>query len=111
METVKGVSNLELLSGTIRGKSNSSHLLSVKDKQISPLPYLAIKFIASGVANSAATTKSPSFSLSSSSVKIINLPCFISSIASSTFFIAESLISPPNSLDIAIFLSMYFHYH
>src|SRR6202020_2442684 len=43
-------------------------------RQISPRPYLAMKLIASGVTNSAASVRSPSFSRSSSSTTTIMRP-------------------------------------
>ena len=67
-----------------------SGLCFVIDRQISPLPYLAIKLMASGVAICAGTIKSPSFSLSGSSTKIYILPFLASSMISS---MGEILIS------------------
>src|ERR671930_1651011 len=49
-----------------------------------PRPCVAMKLIASGVANCAATTRSPSFSRSGASTTTTKRPCRVSSIASST---------------------------
>ena len=73
----------------------------VKDKQIRPLPYFAIKFIASGDANSPKTHKSPSFSLFSSSTNIKILPLDASLITSS---ILDKPISTPRKIS-------YFEHH
>src|SRR2546423_3984354 len=51
---------------------------------MSPRPYVAMKLIASGVANCAAMTRSPSFSRSGASTTTTKRPCRMSSIASST---------------------------
>ena len=59
---------------------------------INPLPWVAIKLITFGVANSDATIRSPSFSLSASSTRITILPFLKSLIASSIFEIG--IISP-----------------
>ena len=63
METVNAVSNLPSFLLSIKDKPKFSDCDRVKDKQIRPLPYFAIKLIASGDANSPKTHKSPSFSL------------------------------------------------
>ena len=83
MDTVKAVQNSEVLLLTIRGISNSSSRSPVMGRQISPLACWAIKLIASGVTFSAAKTRSPSFSLASSSTTMTNLPDLMSLIASS----------------------------
>ena len=83
-ETVKAVPNgVSLLLQSSGGGSSSSQRSSVRQRQISPRPCLAMKLIASGVANSAAIVRSPSFSRSSSSTTITILPWRMSSIASS----------------------------
>ncbi|MBA7712915.1 hypothetical protein ES703_121908 [subsurface metagenome] len=81
-DTVKAVENFEVFSPTIRGTLNSSNRLPIIGMQINPLACKVIKLIASEVTFSAARARSPSFSLSSSSIMIMNLPAFISSIAS-----------------------------
>jgi len=80
--TVKAVSWLSVLLATIASSPSLSAIFSEIGVQISPLPYVAIKFIISPVTFSPETIKSPSFSLSSSSTTIIILPFLISSIAS-----------------------------
>ena len=66
------------------GSSSSSFERSlVIETQISPRPSFAIKLIVSGLTNSDAMTRSPSFSRSSLSITIIGLPIFISSTAES----------------------------
>src|SRR5205085_7615702 len=57
---------------------------SVRQTQTRPRPCLGMKLIASGVANWAAMTRSPSFSRSGASTTTTNRPCRMSSIASST---------------------------
>src|SRR5215216_4961133 len=63
---------------------SSSQRSPVSARQISPRPSLAMKLIASGVANCAAIVRSPSFSRSSSSHTTTMRPARISSRASST---------------------------
>ena len=84
-ETVNGVPNSEPLSAglTIIGMPRSSMRSAVIGMQIRPRPYRAMKLIASGVQNSAAMTRSPSFSRLSSSTMTTNWPARKSSIASS----------------------------
>ena len=82
-ETVNGVSKAAVFFPIIKSRPNSSHLFSRRGVQIKPLPCVAIKFIISGVTFSAAATKSPSFSLFSSSITITTLPSLMSFIASS----------------------------
>ena len=69
---------------TIKSSCNASARASVIGAQISPRPSLAIKFTTSGLALAAAVMKSPSFSLSSSSTTMTNLPALIASMADST---------------------------
>ena len=92
-DTVKAVLSGDVFSATIGFKSSSSAFSSVNVRQISPLPNLVIKFMASGVTFSAARVRSPSFSLSSSSTRMTILPSLISFIAASTIFIG-TLIPP-----------------
>ncbi len=84
METVNAVPNVDVFSSVIIGRFNSSTRSGVRERHMSPLPYFAMKLIASGVIFSAAIQRSPSFSLSSSSTSITILPAVISSKASST---------------------------
>ena len=85
-ETVKEVPYTSVFLPTIRSKPNSLHLSDSREQQIKPLPSLAMKFIISGVTFEEAQTKSPSFSLDSSSTTIIISPFFIASIASGIVF-------------------------
>src|SRR5581483_2199079 len=78
-----GVPRREELRSTIIGISSSARRCAVVGTQTKPLPYLIIRFIASGVHFSAAMMKSPSFSRSSSSTTMTMRPWRISSIASS----------------------------
>src|SRR5512139_3393766 len=68
-------------------------------RHTSPRPWRAMKLIASGVTNSAARVKSPSFSRSSSSTRMTIFPARISSRASS---ILESGIRSSRFLRIAV---------
>jgi hypothetical protein len=67
----------------IRSSPSWSQRSGVSARQISPRPSLAMKLIASGVANCAAIVRSPSFSRFSSSQTITIRPRRISSSASS----------------------------
>ncbi len=69
---------------TISGISSSSRRSGVIGRQIRPRPCVAMKLTISGVTCSAAQTRSPSFSRSSSSRMTIIRPARSSSIASST---------------------------
>ena len=71
---------------------SSSERSSVRQRQITPRPCVAMKLIASGVANSAAMVRSPSFSRSGASTTTTNLPARTSSIASSIVANAVSLL-------------------
>jgi hypothetical protein len=66
-DTVNAVSNGDSFLAAIRSRPSSSQRSGVSARQISPRPSLAMKLIASGVANCAAIVRSPSFSRSSSS--------------------------------------------
>ena len=83
IETVKAVSNGDSFLAAIRSRPSSSQRSGVSARQISPRPSRAMKLIVSGVANSAAIVRSPSFSRSSSSQTITMRPARMSSIASS----------------------------
>ncbi len=83
IETVNGVSKEDSFLAAIRSRPSSSQRSEVSDRQISPRPSLAMKLIASGVANCAASVRSPSFSRSSSSQTTTILPSRMSSIACS----------------------------
>ena len=83
METVKLVPNREPLRWVISGRSSRSMHSGAIGRQMSPRPYLAIKLMASGVANWAAIVRSPSFSRPSSSTRMTIFPCRMSATASS----------------------------
>ena len=82
-ETVKAVPSGASLCSVIWRRPSSSQRSSVRQRQIRPRPCVAMKLIASGVANWAAMTRSPSFSRFGSSTTTTNLPLRTSSIASS----------------------------
>ena len=70
--------------GTIIGICSRSSKLPRMARQTRPRPWVTIKLIAAGVAKSAATTRSPSFSRSSSSTTITMRPCAYAFNAAST---------------------------
>ena len=74
METVNLVPKPLPLARTISGRSSCSQRSLDIGMQIRPRPKRAMKLIASGVTCSAAITRSPSFSRSSSSIRITILP-------------------------------------
>ena len=82
METQKAVSNLHSFRSAIMPRPSWLAFSWVRVMQIRPRPNLAMKLICSGVTSSAAMHKSPSFSRSSSSTRMIILPFFMSSMAS-----------------------------
>ena len=82
-DTVNAVSNGDSFLAAMRSSPSSSQRSGVSARQISPRPSRAMKLIASGVANSAAMVRSPSFSRSSSSQTTTIRPARMSSIASS----------------------------
>ena len=84
IETVKAVPYGVSFRSVIWRRPRSSQRCSVRHKQMSPRPCVAMKLIASGVANWAATVRSPSFSRSAASTTTTNRPWRMSSIASST---------------------------
>ena len=86
MVTVNGVPKRLVLAFTWGSSWSSLQRESVIGAQSTPRPFLSMKFTASGVIFSAAIIKSPSFSLSSSSTTITNLPALKSSRASSIPF-------------------------
>ena len=83
MDTVNAVPSGAVFLATIIGRPKASIRSSAIGRQIKPRPYLAMKLMVSGVTVSAAIHRSPSFSRSSSSIRIIMRPARISSIASS----------------------------
>ena len=72
------------LSGTIIGIFKRSSIEPCIDKHISPRPCVAMKLMAAGVAKSAAMTRSPSFSRSSSSTTTTIFPALMAAMAEST---------------------------
>src|SRR5579864_2156674 len=82
--TVNAVPKRDVLSSTIAPTPSSSRRQPSTGTQMSPRPCVAMKLTASGVIRSAAIARSPSFSRSSSSTMITNLPALMSAMASST---------------------------
>src|SRR6266545_1355502 len=83
IETVKAVPNGVSLRSVIGLSSSSVHRSGVRHRQMSPRPWVAMKLIASEVANWAAMVRSPSFSRSAASTTTTIFPCRMSSRASS----------------------------
>ncbi len=79
IETVKAVPRRAVFSAAWECRFSESHFSPVIGKHINPRPWVAIKLTISGVISSAAATKSPSSSLSSSSTRTIILPFLRSS--------------------------------
>ena len=103
METVKAVPKLDAFcpSGTMSGRSSERAFSSVMARQMRPRPYFAMKFTAAAVTFSAATQRSPSFSRSSSSTRMIIFPSRNASRAASIRSTACSecrIISPPRRI-------------
>ena len=88
---VKAVPNGVSLWSVIWRRPSSSQRSSVRQRQMSPRPCVAMKLIASGVANCAAIVRSPSFSRSAASTTTTNLPSRMSSRASS--MVANGVVS------------------
>ena len=84
MDSQKAVPKREVFMGETSGRCSASQRSGASARQISPRPCTAMKLIASGVANSAASVRSPSFSRSSSSTTTSMRPARISSMASGT---------------------------
>src|SRR5690349_1999071 len=83
IETVNAVLKADSFLAAIRSRPSSSQRSAVKERQINPRPWVAMKLIASGVANCAAIVRSPSFSRFSSSQTTTIRPRRTSSMASS----------------------------
>jgi hypothetical protein len=83
MLTVNAVPSSSLFRSVICGSPSWSQRSPVRARQMSPRPWSVMKLIVSGVASSAAHTRSPSFSRSSSSATMMILPFRRSSIACS----------------------------
>ena len=84
MEAVKAVPFLSPLRAVMGGSCSSSQRARVSVRQIRPRPKRAMKLMAWSVTWSAASTRSPSFSRSSSSTKMTILPARMSATMSST---------------------------
>src|SRR2546428_595867 len=99
MLTVKAVVYVLWFSLTLMERPSLFTCSSVKDRQIRPRAFLAMKLMASGVTNCAASTRSPSFSRSASSTRMTMRPLRSSSSAFSTRAIVCStallLAAPP----------------
>ena len=79
IETVNAVWKGDSFLAAIRSRPSSSQRSRVSARQIRPRPCVAMKLIASGVANWAARVRSPSFSRSSASQTTTILPSRMSS--------------------------------
>ncbi len=88
IDTVKLVPWRERFCSTIGRRPRRSACSSVIGMQIRPRPCLARKLIFSGVTNSAANTRSPSFSRSSSSTRTTMPPARRSATISATGLMA-----------------------
>ena len=97
-ETVNAVWKGDSFFAAIRSSPSSSQRSGVSARQISPRPCLAMKLIASGVANWAASVRSPSFSRSSASQTTTIRPARMSSIASSMVLKGELMRHRHNRL-------------
>ena len=91
IETVNAVPCGASFCSVICRRPSSSQRSAVRQRQMSPRPWVAMKLTASGVTNWAAIVRSPSFSRSSSSTTTTNRPARISSIACS--IVAKGLVS------------------
>ena len=74
MDMVKLVLIFVPLTAVISGRRRRRQRSSVSVRQISPRAWVAMKLMASGVTKSAASSRSPSFSRSSSSMRMTILP-------------------------------------
>ena len=92
IDPVKAVPSSVPLCLTICSNPKSSHLFWSNAKHIKPLAWVAIKFIVSDDTFSPASIKSPSFSLSSSSIRMTILPSAISVISSCMLFNFISIV-------------------
>ena len=84
IDTVKAVEYCAPLRAAMGGRCSNSQRSRVSVRQIRPRPNLAMKLMASGVTWSAASTRSPSFSRSSSSTRMTMRPARMSATMSST---------------------------
>src|SRR5690606_26873370 len=93
IETVNLVPKPDPLRGAISGSLSSSQRSRVIGMQIRPRACLAMKLMCSAVTHSEAMMMSPSFSRSSSSMRMTILPARMSSISSSAVFRAMDRFS------------------
>src|SRR3990167_9282124 len=100
METVNLVPKPEPLRGAISGSLSSSQRSRVMGMQIRPRAKRAMKLMCSAVTHSEAMMMSPSFSRSSSSIRMTILPARMSSISSAAVFRAMRAIS---LIQVAVF--------
>src|SRR5438445_5179964 len=84
MLTLKAVPSRLVLRSTIGAMPSSSSRRATTGMHTRPDPCRVMKLMCSGVTSCAATTRSPSFSRSSSSTMMTNLPASKSAIASGT---------------------------
>src|SRR3984893_10883837 len=106
IETVNAVPRFAVLWSTMGPNSNWSSRSPVIARQIKPRAWVAIKLITSGVTISAAITRSPSFSRSSSSAMTIMRPDrnSLSEFSISVNFVAwatRQRSSPPDTREIS----------
>ena len=106
IEVVKAVSCRDWLLEAISGRPSWSIRSPCMARQISPRPWIAMKFTASGVAIWAGITRSPSFSRSSWSTRMNMRPLRASSMMSSTEEMASvksvSAMSPSSPPEISL---------
>ena len=101
MLTVNAVASSSLFRSVICGRPSWSHRSPVRARQMRPRPCRVMKLMVSGVTSSAAQTRSPSFSRSSSSATMTILPFRRSSIACSmvpkVFMLFPALTATPRT--------------
>ena len=98
MDSVNAVPKPDSLCIVMRSSPSSSQRVVSIARQMSPRPSRDMKLMTSGVANSAAIVRSPSFSRSSSSQTTTMRPALMSAIASSTVANGDAVfIVPPAS--------------
>ncbi len=93
-DTVNAVRWLSVLSATMSGRRSSSSRAPSTGMQITPLVWRIMNAIASGVIDSAAMMRSPSFSRSASSTTITSSPRLTAAMA---FSISVKGIDAPSS--------------
>ena len=106
IDMVNAVWWLSVFCSTICFNPSFWHNSLLIGMQIKPFPWVAIKLIFSGVANSVAQIKSPSFSRSGSSMTMTIFPCLISATACSTVSIFLPIFYLPPYLSLSLEKSM-----